>query len=125
MNTKTPNTLSFRSGGAPDDLEGLLRDFFHSEMPEPWPTMKAPVSLRKTAAPASSRWAPVRSRLALAASVGLLMVGSWTLSSKLPNYNPGTADATTQSGSGKASRPDFKLGASKKITVERPEGPAK
>jgi hypothetical protein len=94
MSLMNRNTLSFRAGGSPEDLEVLLRNYFRSEIPDPWPTMKAPVA-RVAPPPARSvgRWAPVRSRLALAASVGFLMVGSWCLSSRLENYNPGTIDA--------------------------------
>jgi len=103
MSLMNRNILSFRSGGGPEDLEVLLRNYFRSEVPDPWPTMKAPVA---TVAPpparSAGRWAPVRSRLALAASVGFLMVGSWCLSSKLDNYHPGTIDAGVN-GTGSAS----------------------
>jgi len=104
------NTLKQRTPGpAPDELDVLLRNFFQAEMPTPWPGMKAPVS--RPAARPTSRRAP-RSRLALAASVGFLMVGSWALSAHLPEYNAvGTEPVLKDIGG--ASRPNIKrnLGA--------------
>jgi hypothetical protein len=52
-----------------DDVDGVLRAFFKKEMPTPWP--KAPVVVAKT----PKGWPMMRSRLALAASVGLLALG--------------------------------------------------
>ena len=116
MSLMNRNTLSFRSGGAPEDLEGLLRNFFRSEMPEPWPTMKAPV-VKAPQAPARSagRWAPVRRRLALAASVGFLMVGSWCLSARLDHFTPSSIEPAPN-GSGSAN--------GKRIFEKQPAKPA-
>ncbi len=91
------NTLNQRP---PDDLDVLLRTFFQSEMPNPWPKMKAPAS---RVAPRRSR---VRSRLALAASVGFLMVGSWALSARLPEYST-EGISPVPSGVGTGQRPRF------------------
>lgn len=64
-----------------DPLDALLRSYFRSEMPRPWP-----------ASPQCRRLAPrrdgtnrfsVSSRLALAASVALLLIGGWLLSGRL------------------------------------------
>jgi hypothetical protein len=89
MTVVTPPTIVPRSGQPPeDDLDGLLRAYFQAEMPDPWPSFEAPVPrngvlpLRR---PKASRFAPWRSRLALAASILLLIAaalfllsGSWS-----------------------------------------------
>lgn len=69
-----------RGGTPPDELDALLRDFFRSEMPQPWPdfAIPEPAPILPLTRPARS-WLPVRSRLALAASVGLLLTGSLLL----------------------------------------------
>ena len=63
-----------------DDLEGLLRAFFRSQMPQTWPSPRLPrtevVSLRP---PTTNRRGLMRSRWALAASVALLLLGSLLL----------------------------------------------
>jgi hypothetical protein len=51
------------------DVDGVLRAFFKAQTPAPWP--KAPVVVAKT----PKGWPMMRSRLALAASVGLLALG--------------------------------------------------
>jgi hypothetical protein len=66
-----------------DDLDGLLRAFFRGQMPNPWPAPRLPRF--RTATPA--RPAPpgrplMRSRWALAASVGLLLLGSLGLTGR-------------------------------------------
>jgi len=62
-----------------DDLDGLLSAFFRNELPSPWPEAprveETPVILR----PAQARRSSLRSRLALAASVALLVSGPWFL----------------------------------------------
>jgi hypothetical protein len=68
-----------------DDVEQLLRAFYRAEMPDPWPSFEAPAEpplvLPFPAAPAR-RPLFTRSRLALAASVALLLGGVWSLSGK-------------------------------------------
>jgi hypothetical protein len=63
-----------------DEIDGLLRAFFRAEVPHPWPAMKAPAA----PPPAPARPALWRSRLALAASVALLALGSLFLPGKAP-----------------------------------------
>jgi len=85
-----------------DDLEGLLRAFFASQMPKPWPSPRVPSRLRLSERPSLSPKRPslIRSRWALAASVALLFLGSLLLPSRFtenakpkPFLNaPGTAD---------------------------------
>jgi hypothetical protein len=71
-----------QSFGQPaDDLDGLLREFYEAEMPDPWPSLRPPMA--SPSQPSRSRgrpWGLFRSRLALAASVGLLVVGQLFLS---------------------------------------------
>jgi len=85
-----------------DPLDALLGAYFKAEMPTPWPAFQPPVQMRTTLASASP--APRRfhaGRLALAASVGLLFVGSWLLPTQMmprpgrpetvPVLGPGTS----------------------------------
>src|SRR5207247_4249060 len=58
-------------GHPPENLDRLLSVFFRGEVPSPWPTLKAPVTL---AAPRTAGILPA-SRLALAASVAALLLG--------------------------------------------------
>ena len=100
--TREPHTLSYRNPGfGPDDVDGLLRNFFRAEMPDPWPTLKAPVEMKSTKPTAPRRWAPVRSRMALAASVALLLLGTWCFSVRTPDYS--VAPSEGRDGAGSAS----------------------
>ena len=77
---------SLRSG---DNLDHLLRAYFQAEMPEPWPALKAPAAVKKIVPGRPAR--PVRkagrglwrSRLALAASIVLLIAGLVLLGGKM------------------------------------------
>jgi hypothetical protein len=63
-----------------DDLEELLRAFYRSQMPQPWPSPRLPRFCTAPATrPKSSGRSLTRSRLVLAASVALLMLGSLCL----------------------------------------------
>jgi len=63
-----------------DDLEGLLRTFFRAQMPNPWPTAPTPpFRTPKAIQSVPSRRRLMRSRWALAASIGLLLLGSLLL----------------------------------------------
>ncbi len=63
-----------------DDLEGLLRAFYRSQMPQPWPSPQLPrFRPAPTPRPAPSGRPLSRSRLVLAASVALLLLGSLCL----------------------------------------------
>jgi len=90
-------------GQAPDDLDGLLRNFFRSEMPNPWPTMTAPAIEN----PTPTWWSRSRSRLALAASVALLLVGSWFLSGSAPDYTAPVVNGPRDTSSGAADKSDL------------------
>ncbi len=93
MSSMEPPTAGWRRPGLPgDDPDALLRRFFRAELPHPWPDWAPPV--RAAATPSRngtgekrSPWVPAlrakaRSRLALAAAVGLLLVGTLVLSGK-------------------------------------------
>jgi hypothetical protein len=103
MNTVKPPADSHNSRG--DDLDGLLRDYFRAEMPHPWPELKLPSASRNgfhakralgedgpatlPLMPRKRPWAVVGPRLALAASVGLLLLGSLFLSGQFKGNKSG------------------------------------
>jgi hypothetical protein len=67
-----------------DDVDRALSDFFKSEMPNPWPALKLPEA-EKSASPLPFRRPArslLRSRLALAASILLMLLGSLFVASK-------------------------------------------
>jgi hypothetical protein len=79
----------------PNDLDRLLRDYFRSEMPEPWPAPQMPARLAVVPARAGrSRWGLFRSRFALAASVALLLLAQWFLAGRFHSEpgDPGLRD---------------------------------
>jgi hypothetical protein len=86
---------------ASDDLDGQLTAFYRNEMPNPWPVFKAPITIEAfpaTARRPNSRWLAFRPRLAVAASIGLLLIGGALLPTSLsvpgrPNL-PDTGEAT-------------------------------
>jgi hypothetical protein len=78
MTLLSPPSVSRDGGPPPDDVDRILRAFFKAEMPDPWPSAEAPPPRRLLPFPAarpSKRWPLMRSRLALAASVALLVTG--------------------------------------------------
>jgi len=75
-----------------DDLEGLLRAFLRSQLPQPWPPPRI-----LSVVNSCQRWPAtgrnlIRSRWTLAASVALLFFGSWLLPSRF------TSDAKPEHG---------------------------
>ncbi len=96
-----------------DEIDGLLRAFFRAELPHPWPAMKAPAA-PPTAPARPALW---RSRLALAASVALLALGSLLLPGQAPRE-------PTAPGIGPASAKREKVRSS--LSLEQaPDGPTK
>jgi hypothetical protein len=76
------------NGRGGDDLDQVLRAFFRSEMPSPWPRLALPdeapaVLPLQPARPTQPRRWFRRSHLALAASVALLVIGHLVLSDTL------------------------------------------
>jgi hypothetical protein len=76
-----------------DELDGLLRAFFRTETPNPWPLFQ-PTAARQDVLPLRPRRsALLRSRLALAASVALIVLGSWFLAQLPRDPQPGDVPA--------------------------------
>ena len=69
----------YRSPHLQEPIDGLLGAFFRAEMPSPWPAFRRPATVRPALDPTRAARRPTYARLALAASVGLLFVGSWLL----------------------------------------------
>jgi hypothetical protein len=81
-----------------DEIDALLRAYYRAEMPDPWPSFEAP--LRQNVVPfrkPTRRFPLMRSRLAVAASVALIVGGMWFLSRMPHNSKP---DATLPLGPG-------------------------
>ncbi len=87
-----------------DEFDGRLRDFFRAEMPNPWPVFHAPVTRREMLPfrTPRRRFSLMRSRLALAASVALIVGGALLLSGSIrdgkvgPNTENMTAPQATK-----------------------------
>lgn len=78
MSLLSPPPIQRGGPQPPDDVDKILRAFFRRQMPDPWPSLEAPVLRRVVPVPAAKaarRWPLLRSRLALAASVALLAAG--------------------------------------------------
>jgi hypothetical protein len=78
-----------------DNLDHLLRAFFQAEMPDPWPGMEVPSRPVVVVAadapeetPSRSSGSLCRSRLALAASIALLVSGPLFLAGALRETTP-------------------------------------
>jgi hypothetical protein len=96
MTVMTPPDIVPNSGQPPeDDLDGLLRAYFKAEMPDPWPSFEAPaprngvLPLRRPQPHCLNLW---RSRLALAASILLLIAGALFLFSGSRLNDAGSSD---------------------------------
>jgi hypothetical protein len=77
-----------------DNLDGLLRAFFRSQLPHPWPSPPRPAPRTVPARPGRPGRALFRSRLALAATVALLFLGSLLLPGRLSQIVPSDTDFT-------------------------------
>jgi hypothetical protein len=64
-----------------DDLDRRLGQFFRGEVPDPWPSLTPPVRM-----PVGRRDTRTLSagRMALAASIAILLFGGWFLSGQFP-----------------------------------------
>jgi hypothetical protein len=105
-------------GRSPDgsDLDGLLKRFFHAQMPDPWPdwqrSVQAPASGPKVRSAAGGRTLRA-GRSVLAASVLLLLVGQLALTRLAPDagyWRPtdgsdGPAEATRRQSGGAPALP--------------------
>jgi hypothetical protein len=108
MNVEQPPLSPRNWAPPPDDVDGLLRDFFRAKMPDPWPACRVKrddSSFRETINRCAPRPALRASRFALAATVALCLAGSAVLTAVFP--------PSTSSGRGGISgdlvspRPDF------------------
>jgi hypothetical protein len=71
------------AGRPSDDLDGLLRAFYRSEVPDPWPVLKPPAEpTSRSGYSGPRRWPLQSSRWVLAASVALLLIGQLFLSAR-------------------------------------------
>lgn len=109
----TMSALTSRSDLGPlpeDDLDGLLREFYRAEMPQPWPKFRAPaprVRLAPAVPQASGYSARLRSLLALAASVAVIALGAWWLSASADTPPVANAPHLTNGANPTADRPKF------------------
>lgn len=68
-----------------DGVDQLLRDYFHHEMPHPWPAAPTVETNRQEKRTLFSRWNQrTRRYLSLAAAVALFVASYWTLASFFP-----------------------------------------
>jgi hypothetical protein len=86
MNVKHPPAQPRNFGRPSEELDGLLYAFMRAEVPDPWPMMKAPAQPTPATLPLKTRrWPRLSgSRLALAATVTLCLVGSLMLTHLFP-----------------------------------------
>jgi hypothetical protein len=79
-----------RRGSTPGDLDALLRGFFRAEMPVHWPVLQLPAA--PVAPPVAGRSRLARSRVALAASLLLLLAGHLAVIGLSADRPPSPAD---------------------------------
>jgi len=91
MNAVTTTPVHAKGGDDPDRIDRMLTDFFRTEVPDPWPTLRPPIHTPELVLKSKS-W--TASHLALALSIAGLLIGGWVLSGRLPNAAPipGTLD---------------------------------
>jgi hypothetical protein len=78
---------------SPDDVDGLLRVFFRAQVPKPWPVLKPPATKSRQEGVAAPRGLSLlRSRIALAASLLILLFGQLFISGMFSDYAHSTAD---------------------------------
>jgi hypothetical protein len=65
-----------------DHVDGVLKSFFRGEMPAPWPEAKVPPPARPL--PRQRTWMQSYGRLALVASVTLILLSYLTLAAMFP-----------------------------------------
>ena len=71
---------------SPANLDGLIHRFFRAQMPEPWPVLKPPATPSvPTESALLRRRSLFRSRLTLAASLLILLIGQFLVSGMLPS----------------------------------------
>jgi hypothetical protein len=96
---KTPITPSvFARATRPDDVDGILRDFYRAEIPSPWPRLLAPAPAARPIRPASASWLRRIARpLTLAAALAFLLIGYLTLAGMFPATQSGVTPLPSES----------------------------
>ena len=125
MSLLSPPPIQRGGTQPPDDVDKILRAYFRRQMPDPWPSLEAPVLRRIVATPAAKstrRWPLLRSRLALAASVALLATGLLFLAEAFQGRS-NHPETGTPIGPGSASRDNGVHGLINPTAA--PEGPPK
>jgi hypothetical protein len=93
MSVVVPPFLDLSGRPSEDEVDGLLRNFYQAELPNPWPSLEAPAAKNVILPfrPAAKRFPMLRTRLALAACVAFLVAGPLALSAYLSGTNTNTA----------------------------------
>lgn len=76
------NLIMIQSEDGHPDVDELLREYFQTQMPKPWPALRVSPSVK--ARRVGSFWSGSPGRLALAASIALLVAGYLTLAGYFP-----------------------------------------
>jgi hypothetical protein len=108
MSTLEPPLIDSRADRPGDDLDGLLRTYFKAEMPNPWPKAPLPplngqlnghgaLPFARPERPTAQPWR-LTSQVALAASLGGLLLGTVLLSGQF--HGPQPADPKMGEGAG-------------------------
>jgi hypothetical protein len=82
MSITKPPIETQQLGRSSDDLDGVLRDFFHSSIPNQWPACPRPSQSQLPMQRVSSWRHRLRPALALAASLLLIALGAAFVSGK-------------------------------------------
>jgi len=107
-----PFAVTQRGDRPSENLDGLLRLFFQAETPQPWPAFKPPAEPLVLVKRTPSRQPLGRSRMALAASLLVLLIGQLCLSGLYsdrvavsPDSFPARFEATNRDGTTHLRRP--------------------
>jgi hypothetical protein len=93
---------------SPNDLDGRLRAFFRAQMPQPWPVLQPPVTTSLAQGRAAARGRSLLpSRIVLAASLLLLLLGQLFISGMFSDYARSVADGDR--GKPEATNPNRRL----------------
>lgn len=84
------NTNSLPPTAEHDPVDRLLSDYFHHQLPKTWPAAPQPWASSVLSVAPTTTDPMFKSRLALAASVALLLGGCWYLSGNLSNGKKST-----------------------------------
>jgi hypothetical protein len=85
--TKPPSEA--RQGRSSNDVDGVLRDFFRSSMPDPWPACPRPSQSILPMQRVSAWKQRIRPVLALAASLLLIALGAGIVSGRFSTQSSG------------------------------------